>query len=133
MDPFAWLLRWFGNGHQNDTDATPPGNEDEPLRSLLADDVSEPWSGFDDGIETDQTDINPATGLPMVGGVGGLDAGGNPWGVSEDMPDSCSVMNDDWPGGCDDLFGSGWDGVCGGLDDHCSGWDPFDSLFDDDG
>jgi hypothetical protein len=27
------------------------------------------------------TDINPATGLPMLGDIGGLDVGGNPYGV----------------------------------------------------
>lgn len=26
-------------------------------------------------------DINPVTGLPMVGDIGGLDAGGNPYGM----------------------------------------------------
>ena len=34
-------------------------------------------------IEASQ--INPATGLPMVGsGIGGVDAGGNPWGTDLD-------------------------------------------------
>lgn len=27
------------------------------------------------------TDINPATGLPMVGGIGGVDVGGNLYGT----------------------------------------------------
>jgi hypothetical protein len=27
------------------------------------------------------TDINPATGLPMVGGCGGIDVNGNPYGL----------------------------------------------------
>lgn len=27
------------------------------------------------------TDINPATGLPMVGDIGGVDVGGNPFGM----------------------------------------------------
>lgn len=27
------------------------------------------------------TDINPATGLPLVGDIGGVDVGGNPYGV----------------------------------------------------
>lgn len=26
------------------------------------------------------SDINPATGLPMIGGIGGIDAGGSPYG-----------------------------------------------------
>ncbi|GAL20073.1 hypothetical protein JCM19235_4273 [Vibrio maritimus] len=31
-------------------------------------------------IDDENTFINPATGLPMVGGIGGLDAMGNPYG-----------------------------------------------------
>ena len=40
---------------------------------------------FDDscgGFST-MTDINPASGLPMVGGTGGVDVAGNPYGCSE--------------------------------------------------
>ena len=29
-------------------------------------------------------DINPATGLPMVGGIGGVDAADNPFGTNHD-------------------------------------------------
>lgn len=32
----------------------------------------------------DDTSINPATGLPMSGGVGGVDAAGNSWGDGGD-------------------------------------------------
>lgn len=28
------------------------------------------------------TDINPATGLPMVSGIGGIDVAGNFWGMN---------------------------------------------------
>lgn len=28
------------------------------------------------------TDVNPATGLPMLGDVGGVDVGGNPFGMN---------------------------------------------------
>lgn len=37
-------------------------------------------------------EINPSTGLPMVGGIGGIDVGGSPWGAihpwSSSYPDS---------------------------------------------
>jgi len=36
-------------------------------------------------------EINPTTGLPMVGGIGGVDVGGTPWGAS---PWSSSYPND---------------------------------------
>lgn len=41
--------------------------------------------------------INPATGLPMIGGIGGLDVDGNAYGSSadEDWHDSSS-SSDDW-------------------------------------
>jgi len=31
----------------------------------------------------DEPAVNPATGLPMVGGMAGLDAAGNPWGMGD--------------------------------------------------
>ncbi|WP_291772523.1 peptidase [Castellaniella sp.] len=37
-------------------------------------------------------EFNPATGLPMVGGIGGVDVAGNPWGVN---PWSSSLPEDD--------------------------------------
>lgn len=42
-------------------------------------------------------EINPSSGLPMTGGIGGVDVGGNPWGVinpwSSPYPDDGSY---DW-------------------------------------
>lgn len=37
-------------------------------------------------------EINPTTGLPMVGGIGGVDVGGNTWGAIN--PWSSSYPND---------------------------------------
>lgn len=34
-----------------------------------------------DSVPMHTCDINPATGLPMIDGCGGLDVGGNPYGV----------------------------------------------------
>jgi len=49
----------------------------------------------------DLSEINPATGLPMIGGIAGIDVAGNPYGFdNNDMhhDDSISDMhnNDDW-------------------------------------
>ena len=56
----------------------------------------------------EETVVNPASGLPMVGGMGGLDAEGNPYGVDnhdhfiDNNHDSCtSFTNDDFSSGCD--------------------------------
>lgn len=50
-------------------------------------DVSNHSSLFDDFSE-----INPATGLPMMGGIGGLDIAGNSYGFDNDD----LLNNDDW-------------------------------------
>lgn len=46
--------------------------------------------------------INPATGLPMVGGCGGVDVSGNPFGVDlgSTYCDTPSAVDSDstWPG-----------------------------------
>lgn len=49
-----------------------------------------------------RTEINPATGLPMIGGgIGGVDVGGNPYGCSDDSFDSFgSSFDDHFGGGC---------------------------------
>lgn len=53
-------------------------------------------------------DINPATGLPMIDGCGGVDVGGNPFGTN--MHDSSSIGS-----GISDTFSSGVD-TFGSLD-----------------
>lgn len=53
--------------------------------------------------ESGSTDVNPTTGLPMVGdGIGGLDVAGSPYGVdihaeSTNGFDPCGGLNSDWP------------------------------------
>lgn len=49
-------------------------------------------------------DINPATGLPMVGDIGGVDVGGNPYGV--DLHQSGDHGAPDFGGGIDIGTGS---------------------------
>lgn len=51
-------------------------------------------------------EINPATGLPMIGGMGGIDVAGNPYGVSDDDP-FCSSGFDHSSCGMDDSWSSG--------------------------
>lgn len=51
------------------------------------------WSGVANFQESRMyNEFNPATGLPMVGGIGGVDVAGNPWGVN---PWSSSLPEDD--------------------------------------
>lgn len=60
-------------------------------------------SSFDDGCS-----INPANGLPMIGGCGGLDIHGNPYGCSSHDSFSSS-LSDSWSSssscGSSDSFG----------------------------
>lgn len=59
------------------TDSTPAANE-----SLSSDDA---WGGSASALDfSDDSVVNPATGLMMVGGTGGVDSGGNPYGSSHD-------------------------------------------------
>lgn len=73
----------------------------------------------------DDMAINPANGMPMVGGMGGVDVEGNPYGtdisdLSGDhdpfsdsaacgLDDSFTTFDDDFGCGIDDSMGSGFD------------------------
>lgn len=50
-----------------------------------------------DAISDDYV-INPATGLPMVSGIGSVDVAGSPYGV--DVHDHGTTLTDDWPQSC---------------------------------
>ncbi|WP_299311647.1 hypothetical protein [uncultured Halomonas sp.] len=43
------------------------------------------------GIEMPMSEVNPANGLPMIGGQDSLDIAGNPWGTDSGHTD---VMHD---------------------------------------
>ena len=85
--------------------------------SGLFDDSSTGFRSITDSM-SEQLEVNPASGLLMVGGLGGLDSAGNPYGTDNSTPISCDV-------------------IVTGLDDHssCSTMDMFDSgassSFDD--
>lgn len=75
---------------------------------------------------TDDTQINPATGLPMIGGV---DVAGNPFGTDlSDYHTSSSGFNDDWSSSTTSSFDDDWSSssTSGFDDDWGSGG------FDDD-
>jgi len=55
--------------------------------------IEENTGGFN--YSDDFTDINPATGLPMVGGIGGIDVGGDVYGSSSIGDDFGSSSFDD--------------------------------------
>jgi len=67
----------------------------------------------DSGIASDGHDVvvNPATGLPMINGIGSVDVAGNPFGTDMNQSDTHSALSDD-------TFGSAFDTTCGsGIDD----------------
>lgn len=72
--------------------------------------------------------INPATGLPMVGGIGGIDVGGDPFGSSfhhdslfESGIDSGSSISDTFSSNFDS--GSSFsDDSCGSFGSGCDDW-----------
>lgn len=58
----------------------------------------------------DDFTINPATGLPMVNGMGGVDVAGNPYGVDNSHHDSFGSSFDSGSSfGSHDSFGSTFD------------------------
>lgn len=66
---------------------------------------------FENGNEVyKETDtVNPATGLPMIGDIGGVDIGGNPFGANLNEY-STSIIDDTFTGsGFDDSIESGFD------------------------
>ena len=68
--------------------------------------------------------INPATGEMMIGGIAGVDASGNPYGI--DLHSDSYLENS-----CNDSFSSVFDDSMSLFDDSCSNFDDSTSLFDD--
>ncbi len=60
--------------------------------------------GIADASSSYHTEINPATGLPMVGGIGGIDVSGKPFGTNHDHWPShdCCRGHSSHGGGFDD-------------------------------
>lgn len=58
-------------------------------------------------LSTDDMAVNPTTGLPMMGGMGGVDSSGHFWGETDSfMSDSLSSFDDSSSSFCDsDSFG----------------------------
>ena len=60
-------------------------------------------TGWDSNSLGGLIDINPATNLPMISEYGGVDVGGNPYGVN-------NSFDDGWSGGSGSHFGDSWGG-----------------------
>ena len=76
-------------------------------------------SGFADAFH-DISSVNPANGLPMIGGDLGLDVAGNPFGT--DMSHGLNSPSDAFGGGC---------GIDSGFHDSSGIGSGFGSSFDD--
>ncbi|WP_044413445.1 hypothetical protein [Thiomicrospira microaerophila] len=58
------------------------------------------WFGNNDTVSSvEATEINPANGLPMIGGMGGVDVAGNPYGI-----DSSATEFDDFTTTSHDVY-----------------------------
>ena len=93
------------------------------------------WLGglFDDGsvgggsvtdTVADENIVNPANGLPMVGGVGGLDVEGNPYGTDFTANNSIDTTSDMFESGIADCSSN--DSFSSGMDDSFSSFDSSD-------
>lgn len=87
MGFFSWLGSLFGSNN-------------------LDDGLDQVDNGVSHDLFEDESDINPATGLPMMGGV---DVEGNPYGV--------------------DLHDDTFDNFTGMIDDDIGGFSTFDDDF----
>ena len=94
------IVRWFSGLFSDDSfgDGTQAPGPSGLLDYRFENDG---LSGTDSSLEDNA--INPASGLPMVGGTGGVDVEGNPYGTD--------AMDDEWFSSIDDSFdcGSGFD------------------------
>lgn len=69
-------------------------------------------------IETTEQVVNPANGLPMIGGMGGVDVEGNPYGTDFDANNSCHTTSDIFDNGIADCSSN--DSFSSGMDDSFS-------------
>lgn len=116
--------------------------DDDESQAINDDDISCTSSISNALDETETMYVNPATGLPMIGGIGGIDAGGDVYGsdLMSDMRssiDDSSILSGNLTSstdsfdsfdssssiGCDDSFGT---------DDSFSSFDDSFSSMDDD-
>lgn len=98
MSIFSWFAGLFSDvpvGDENGTDFSHGS-----IGSSIDDSFG---SGLNDNA------INPANGLPMVGGEGGVDVEGNPFGTDFSHNSIGSGIDDSFSSGIDDSF-SGSDG-----------------------
>lgn len=74
------------------------------------------------------TVINPANGLPMTGGIGGIDVAGNPYGFDSSFTHHDMFSSDSASMFDDDCSSSMFDYSAG--TDSCFGINNSDSMFD---
>ncbi|WP_172202684.1 hypothetical protein [Niveibacterium sp. COAC-50] len=91
-------------------------------------------SAVSSGISSDDFAINPATGLPMIGGIGGLDVAGNTYGTDHtSFSSSHDFGSSSWDSGSsfsstDDAWSSSSDSISSFSDS--SSWSDSGSMFD---
>jgi hypothetical protein len=94
--------------------------------ATITDDDYDENSGFGKGQpEADeQIEINPANGLPMVGGIGGVDVEGNTYGTDNDSTITVIDLFEDTTSSIDDSLSS-TDDSFSTMDDSWSSIDDF--------
>lgn len=105
------------------SDTTPSNDQDDQFESDTIESTlfSEDTTTFDDNA------INPANGLPMIGGIVGVDVEGNPFGLdSSDSFDNTSLFDDSISSLSDDSMNNSL------FDDSTNSCFDDSSLFDDD-
>ena len=134
FDRLAMLLT---NAHANHylDHSLPPVYEDTAYPTIG--DISSPMGGYVDdtcsdadlAFDSDPHLVNPATALPMVDGMGGVDCAGNPYGMDLSSPGGepgIGTAGDPFAGSFFDSFGcdngSFSDQFSGGYDSFSNDW-----------
>jgi hypothetical protein len=114
----------------NIINATPTSNDFASSTASFST-LDEPDSMFDfmanpssSNFDIEETIINPTTGLPMMGGIGGFDAGGSTWCETDSFNEPFNnSFNDSFTGISDDdtsIFDDSSDSFSSSFDDSSS-------------
>jgi hypothetical protein len=114
MRLFDWLSDYFsGNDAGPHMSVSDSGVTDDTFSSGMSPGGTDDTFSSSTGTlsDFDEYTINPVTGLPMVGGIGGIDVAGNPYGFDLSGDHLHFDSGTDAMSSSGDSFGSGDSGV----------------------
>ena len=110
MGLFNWISELFAGDPETNS-----------IDGIILNSTDDLFSDHHIGTAWDDNEINPANGLPMIGGIGGIDVAGNPYATDSSHDDliSCGIDDPFDIGSKDDIFCSIFDDSTGcSFDDY---------------